>query len=100
AALNKRNLMGLAFISFTAVFREAFETVLFLRALWIEGGMASKSAMVSGVVSSMALIFILSWAFLKYSASIPIKKLFDFSSSLMGVLAVILIGKGLHSLQE
>jgi high-affinity iron transporter len=100
AALQTKNLISLAVISFTAVFREAFETVLFLRALWVEGGVASKTAMLSGVLSALALIFILSWALLRYSAHIPIKKLFDFSSTLMGILSVILIGKGIHSIQE
>jgi high-affinity iron transporter len=100
AALQKKNLLGLGIISFTAVFREAFETVLFLRALWIEGGLASKTAMVSGVLSSLAFVLLFSWLLLKYSARIPIKKLFDFSSTLMGILAIILIGKGIHSLQE
>jgi high-affinity iron transporter len=99
-ALEGKKLFGLAVISFMAVFREAFETVLFLRALWLEGGMATKWAMLGGVLGSLALILVLAWAILKYTARIPIRRLFDFSSTLMALLAVILVGKGIHSLQE
>ena len=83
-----------------AVFREAFETVLFLRALWLEGGMSTKWAMLGGVLGSLGLILFLAWLILKYTAKIPIRQLFDFSATLMILLAVILVGKGIHSLQE
>ena len=93
-------LWGLATLSFMAVFREAFETVLFLRALWLEGGSDTKMALLSGVIGALILIFILSTLLLKYTAALPIRRVFDYSSILMAVLAVILIGKGFHSLQE
>jgi len=99
-ALEGKKLFGLAAISFMAVFREAFETVLFLRALWLEGGMSTRWAMFGGALGSLALIFALAWLILKYTARIPIRRLFDFSSTLMALLSVILIGKGIHSLQE
>jgi high-affinity iron transporter len=99
-ALEGKRLFGLAAISFMAVFREAFETVLFLRALWLEGGMSTKWAMSAGAFGAFTLIIFLAWIILKYAAKIPIRKLFDFSASLMTLLAVILIGKGIHSLQE
>jgi high-affinity iron transporter len=82
------------------VFREAFETVLFLRAITIEGGEASTRAMTVGVIISFAALFLLSWLLLRYSARIPIRRIFSISSALMAALAVILVGKGLHALQE
>jgi len=100
AMLEGGNLFGLAAISFIAVFREVFETVLFLRALWLEGGAGIKTAMFSGVAVSFVLLIILSWSLIKYSARLPIKKIFTYSSSLMAVLAVILVGKGVHAFQE
>lgn len=99
-ALDGKNLFGLATISFVAVFREAFETVLFLRAIWFEGGDSTKVAMLSGVLSSLALVIFMAWAILKFSAKLPIRKLFEASAVMMAVLAVILTGKGVHSLQE
>ena len=100
SALQGGNLWGLAAISFMAVFREAFETVLFMRAITLEGGAAGAVAMSLGVGVSFAVIFTLSWALLRYSARIPVRKIFSISSVLMAVLAVILTGKGLHALQE
>ncbi len=100
AALEGRNLWGLAAISFMAVFREAFETVLFLRAVWLEGGESSRAAMAAGVFTSLAFVLIFAWAILKYSARLPIRKIFAISALLMAVMAMVLTGKGLHSLQE
>ena len=99
-ALEGSNLIGLATISFMAVFREAFETVLFLRAVWLDGGDAEKNAMLAGVFGSLVFIFICSWILLKTSAKIPLRKVFSASSILMILLSVILAGKGIHSLQE
>lgn len=94
------NLVGLGFISFIAAFREVFETVLFLRAISAEGGDAGKTAIALGILSALASILFLSWLLLKFSTRLPIRKLFTVSAAVMGVVAVMLTGKGLHSLQE
>ncbi len=94
------NLWGLAGIALMAVFREAFETVLFMRAITLEGGAQGVQAMALGLVVSVAGLATLSWLLLKYSAKLPIRKIFSVSSALMVILAVILAGKGLHALQE
>ena len=99
-ALEGSNLLGLAFIAFMAVFREAFETVLFLRATWIEGSEVEKTGLMAGVFSSFALLMVCAWLLVRFSAKIPIRKVFAASSGLMILLSVILIGKGIHSLQE
>lgn len=99
-SLEGEKLFALALMSFIAVFREAFETVLFLRAIWIEGAENSRLALGLGSGSALLLIFVLAWMMIKYSSRIPIRKLFTLSSSLMAVLAIVLTGKGLHSLQE
>lgn len=98
--LVRGNLVGLGFISFIAAFREVFETVLFLRAISPDGGEGENSAIILGVLSALASLFILSWILLKFSSRLPIRKLFTVSAIVMGLLAVILTGKGLHSLQE
>lgn len=99
-ALEGKNLYALASIAFIAVFREAFETVLFLRAIWLEGGDGSKFALISGVVGSILFVILLAWALLQYSAKVPIRKLFGVSSVIMLFLAFVLTGKGFHSFQE
>ena len=99
-ALNGGNLFGLAAISFFAVFREAFESVLFLSALTIEEGTRSKMAIASGAILAIVLVLVLAAVLLRYSTRLPIRSLFRYSSFVMGVLSVILIGKGIHALQE
>ena len=99
-ALEGGKMWTLASISFIAVFREAFETVLFLRAIWLDGAAASRWAMFSGVAVSLAAVIFLSWMILRFSVKLPIRLLFSVSSVVMALLAFILTGKGLHSLQE
>jgi len=100
AAVQNRSFLGLASIAFLAVFREAFETVLFLRTIWLDSGEQARSALTLGVFVTLALIILASWALLRFSARIPVRKLFAFSAVVMALLAVILTGKGLHALQE
>lgn len=95
-ALNERSgwfLFGLAFI---VVYREAFETILFYAAMWED----SPGALLAGVCAGAALLGVIAWAMLHYSAKLPIAQFFRYSSILMAVLAVVLAGKGIGALQE
>jgi len=99
-AMSGKSLFLLAGISFMAVFREAFETVLFLRAVLLESGGGHHAAMTAGVLSSLIVVIILATALLRFSARIPIRQLFDISSFIMVILSFILMGKAIHSFQE
>jgi high-affinity iron transporter len=99
-ALEQKSLFGLAMISFIAVFRETLETVLFLRAIWVDCGPAAKNGLALGVAVSFVSTMTLAWLALRFSRRLPIRQLFTLSSSVMAALAVMLIGKGIHSLQE
>jgi len=96
----KENMLGLAFLSFLVVFREAFESVLFLSALSLEVGEAHQTAFGGGIFSAFALLTVISILLLKYSKKLPIAKLFKYSAIVISFLAVILAGKGVHALQE
>lgn len=98
-ALQGGKLLGIALISFVSVFREVFETVLFLRALWLEGAASEKTALMLGIAASFVLIFLLANLLLKWSVKLPIRKLFAFSSIVMVILAIVLTGKGIRALQ-
>ena len=98
--LTKGNFLGLAVVAFLAVFREAFEVVLFLRAIWIDLEPSGQNFAGAGVLTSFALLLGLSYFAVKESKKLPLQKLFQVCSWTMMVLAVILAGKGLHSLQE
>ena len=84
-------------LSFIAVYREVFETVLFYSALAADG---HYNALLGGGLSGLVLLALLAWALLRTSARMPIGKFFSATSILVGVLAVVLIGKGAAALQE
>lgn len=99
-AVTNDKLIILGGVSFMAVFREAFEVVLFLRALLLEAGPSQQVAVAGGVLSSFVLVVILAMAMVRYSARIPVRQLFAISSFVMVGLALILIGKAARSFQE
>ncbi|WP_417600657.1 cytochrome c/FTR1 family iron permease [Owenweeksia hongkongensis] len=96
----KENMLGLAFLSFMVVFREAFESVLFLSALNMEVGEDHQFSFVMGIVVAFAILLVISVLLLRYSKKIPITQLFKYSAMIISFLAVVLIGKGVHSIQE
>lgn len=98
--LQKDKMFGLAAFSFMVVFREAFEVILFLQAINIESEPENKSAIALGVLAAVVCITAMVYLFQKYSRRIPVRQLFRYSSWVIVLLAVILMGKGFHSLQE
>jgi high-affinity iron transporter len=99
STLSSGKLVGLAVISFFAVFREALETVLFLVALSLdaEGGQRFIAA---GVITSLVCTLLMAWALVRFSARLPLRTMFAVTASLMMALSVVLAGKALHAFQE
>jgi high-affinity iron transporter len=97
SALSKRSAWALFGLSFVAVYREVFETVLFYSALSADG---NRNALLAGLGVGVALLAILTWVLLKTSARMPIGKFFSITSVLVALLAVVLVGKGVAGLQE
>lgn len=98
--LDNKKMFGLAFISFIVVFREAFESVLFLSSLQLQVDEGSKNGIWMGALSAILVVVILSKLLLQFSVKIPIQKLFKYSSFVILVLAVVLAGQGVHAFQE
>lgn len=94
------NLIGLSFLSFIVVFREAFESVLFLSALSLEIGDTQQAAFGGGIIFAFAMLGIISVLIMRFSKKLPIAKLFKYSAIIISGLAVILTGKGLSAIQE
>jgi high-affinity iron transporter len=90
----------LASISFLAVYRELFETILFYQALAAQSGPEGHGSLVAGVAVGALLLGVLTWAILRWSAQIPLGLFFGASAILMAVLAVIFTGQGVAALQE
>lgn len=98
--LHADRMLGLAAFSFMVVFREAFEVILFLQAVNIEAIDGNKSAIGLGVLAAAAIVAVIIYLFLKYTKKLPIRQLFKYSTWMMVILSIVLIGKGVHSLQE
>ena len=100
AALSGRTLWTLASISFLAVYREAFETVLFYQALWVEAGPAGHLAVGAGCLAGFVGLVVIAWLILKLGLRLPLGWFFGVGSALMALLAVVLAGKGIAALQH
>ena len=89
-------LFGLGFV---AVYREAFEVVLFLRAIALDAG-ATMGAVLGGALTGGATCIVLVILLGRFGRRLAPAKLLTISGSLLCVLAVVLAGKGVHALQE
>ena len=98
--LNEGGLWGLAGLSFIAVYREVFESILFYQALWVQTDTVGKSMVMSGFASAVAVLAILAWLIMRYSVKLPLRQFFSAAGFLMLALAVIFAGKGVAALQE
>lgn len=97
SAMSRRSAWALFGLSFIAVYREVFETVLFFSALAVEG---HEGALLGGLACGVAALAVIAWVLLRTSARMPIGKFFAVSSIAVAVIAVILAGKGMSGLQE
>lgn len=97
SALTRKSALMLFLLSFVTVYREVFETVLFYAALWAEG---NGTYMLAGLGAGMAILGVVALVLLRSTTRLPISQFFAFSSALVGVLAVVLMGKGVAALQK
>jgi high-affinity iron transporter len=100
AALGKGTVWAMAGVSFLAVYREAFEIVLFYQALWVQAGEPGRQAVLGGVALAALLLAVLAWAILKYSVRLPLGLFFAVTAWLLALLAVVFAGHGVAALQE
>lgn len=100
AALAGGKLWMLAGASFLAVYREAFETVLFYQALWQQVGEGAHGSVIIGFLCGAGVLAILAWLILRYGLRLPIGLFFGVCALLMAVLAIVFTGHGVKALQE
>ena len=96
--LSGKKIFGLVGISFFAVYREAFEVVLFYQALWLQNE-NSRGAVIWGFVAGLAALFIVIFAILKLGLRIPLKYFFGATGTLLYIMAFIFAGNGIMELQ-
>ncbi len=95
-AVEKGSVASLFIISFTSVGRESVETALFLEGLATD----SRDAVLAGGATGLVALFGLVLVIRAVGFRLPMKTLFAWSTVLLLATAVMLLGKGLHGLQE
>ncbi|MDC0709936.1 FTR1 family protein [Stigmatella sp. ncwal1] len=95
-ALGRGSAMGVFTIAFTAVLRESFETALFLQGLALDSVSGVAWGTAAGLGALVGLVLFV--RFVGYK--LPMKTLFKASTVVLVATAVMLLGKGLHALQE
>lgn len=98
--LESGTLWGLAGLSFIAVYREVFETVLFYQSLLTQSSPAQYSSIASGFAIAIAILAIITWVLIKYSIKLPVAKFFAITTYLLFALSFVLMGKAVIALQE
>lgn len=95
-ALGRGSTFGLFTIAFTSVGRETVETALFLQGLAGD----SRDGVLFGSLAGGVLLLVLVLFVRTVGFRLPMKTLFNASTVLLVATAVMLLGKGLHGLQE
>jgi high-affinity iron transporter len=87
-------------VSFIAVYREVFETVLFYEALWLQTAPGGRRALAAGLGAAAVMLALASWLIVRGSLRLPVGLFFGLTSLMLAGLAIVLAGKGVAALQE
>lgn len=98
AGSGRRGLL-LFSLSFMAVFREAFEVVLFLQAILVESP-GAELAVLGGAASGLAIPLLLFPLLRRTGRRLDAGRVLTASGAILCALAVVLAGKGMRALQE
>jgi high-affinity iron transporter len=97
-ALSGQRILTLVGISFFTVYREAFETVLFYQALYLQVP-KSPGPVIWGFVFGAGVLGIVVFSLLKLGLKIPIKYFFGVTGAFLYLLALTFAGQGVKELQ-
>jgi high-affinity iron transporter len=96
--LSSKRILGLVGISFFAVYREAFEVVLFYQALWLQDE-NNHGAILGGFGGGVVALLATTFAIFKLGLRIPLKYFFGVTGTLLYIMAFIFAGTGINQLQ-
>lgn len=88
--------LGLITLGFASIYREGFETVLFLQALVLEGG---TGVVLAGVGIGLALTVLVGLAVFGLQAKLPHKKMLIVTGVLIGAVLLQMVGNTVNVLQ-
>ncbi|MBV9787621.1 MAG: FTR1 family protein, partial [Chloroflexi bacterium] len=87
---------GLIALGFSSIYREGFETVLFLQALVLEAGTA---VVLGGVALGMAGVLLIGVLVFALQAKLPHKKMLIVTGVMIGGVLLVMVGNTAHVLQ-
>jgi high-affinity iron transporter len=87
---------GLLVLGFTSVYREGFETALFLQALTLEAG---PVAVAIGALAGFALVALIGAAIFVLQAKLPVMRMLVLTGIMIGAVLLIMVGKTAHTMQ-
>jgi len=99
AAGGRNAAWGVFGLSFVAVYREAFEVVLFFQALLLEAGNAPEQVWL-GAAAGLGALLVVAFALRAAGQRLKPRPLMLASSVLLALLSFTLSGKGIRALQE
>ena len=89
-------VIGFVLLGFSTVYREGFETVLFLQALELNSGLA---VVLEGVALGAVLVGVVAVATFKLERKLPYKKMLIVTGVLLTVVLMIMMGKTTRTMQ-
>lgn len=93
-------LWGIFSLSFLVVFREIFESILFISSINLQSKGQHLNYILAGCIVAFAVVVILYIAITHFAKKIPFTQLINYSIIMLCLLSVVLVGKGIHSFQE
>ena len=100
AILKKKSLWALMIITFFAVYREIFETVLYYEALWTQTSETTRPALWGGILMSGLILMTSGWSVFRLSIKVAQDAFFSVISLLLAFISIIFAGQGVASLQN
>ena len=98
-AVQGGSLLAIGLVSFTALYREGFETVLFYQALAVASGPVQPYMYLGMGLAALAIAVVFA-ALFRLERKLPTALLFRFTVSVTAVMAIAFVGNGLRAFQE
>lgn len=89
-------MLGLVMLGFTSIYREGFETVLFLQALVLEAG---TPVVLGGVALGLGGTLLIGFLVFALQAKLPHKKMLIVTGIMIGGVLLVMVGNTVHVLQ-
>lgn len=99
AAISTGSKFTLISAAFLAVYREAFETVLFYQVLWMRTPLGHTGVIFGFIIGSVVLAGVMI-AIFKFGMRIPLKPFFVATGVMLGALVFVFVGYGIRELQN